>query len=384
MTIDPAVLVTALRAYGVGRVTGVPCGHLAGPWELFERAGRLEPAADEGAALAIAAGWELAGTTAAVLCQNSGFGNLVNPLTSLLLPYHIPVLLLMSLRGWPDPATDERQHAVMGAATERMLDTIGVPYGVLAADPGNGLTGSTGRTLPDLLAEAGKARAAGLPYAVLVPRGTIGAIPRGGGRIAADAAGLTRAEVVRALLGRLTDEVLVTTTGYLSRQAYHERDRPRTFYMQGSMGHAAAIGLGLAIERPDERVVVLDGDGAFLMHLGTGSTIGSVRPANLLHVVVDNGCYESTGGQRSTSAGLAWPALGTGLGYARVVEVRQSAELDAALCDGLRLPGPSLCVLHVAPTPDEVHPRASASVSLTTVAHRFSAAVASGGPGASQ
>ncbi|PPK67174.1 thiamine pyrophosphate-dependent enzyme [Actinokineospora auranticolor] len=361
--VSAAEFTAALRSWGVRRVTGVPCGHLAGPWALFDRAGELVPAVSEGAAVAIAAGWELGGTRAAVLCQNSGFGNLVNPLTSLLVPYHVPVLVVMTLRGWPDPARDEPQHAVMGASTEALLGELGVPHAVL----GDG-------NLADCLARAGEARERGTPFFLLVPRGAIGGPDPVVVPPVADAC--TRADVVSALLDRLTDHLLVTTTGYLSRQAHHERDRPETLYMQGSMGHAAAIGLGLASALPSRRVVVLDGDGAFLMHLGTGATAAAVGGENLVHVVVDNGCYESTGCQPSAAPGVDWAAIGAGLGYRRVLHCADRTRLPAALDAALTGPGPVLCALQVTATPDEVHPRASADTGLDTIAERFRRAAA--------
>ncbi|WP_167475312.1 thiamine pyrophosphate-dependent enzyme [Nocardia arthritidis] len=360
-----AELVAALRASGVRRVTGVPCGHLAGPWTLFDRAGDLIPAASEGAALALAAGWELGGEHAAILCQNSGFGNLVNPLTSLVLPYRIPVLVVMTLRGWPDPSGDEPQHAVMGSSTEALLTELGIAHAVLRP---NGLGAA--------LAEAARAHADNDPFFLLIPRGSIGpylgASPAAGPIAAAD---LTRAKVVSELLDQLTGQLLVTTTGYLSRQAHHERDRPETLYMQGSMGHAAAIGLGLATARPHQSVVVLDGDGAFLMHLGTGSTVAAAGADNLVHIVVDNGCYESTGCQRSTSSGLDWSALGTGLGYRTVLECATEESLAGTLESALKSSGPVLCVLRVVPTPGDVHPRATAEIGLDVIAERFRSAV---------
>ncbi|MFI6103289.1 thiamine pyrophosphate-dependent enzyme [Streptomyces sp. NPDC051310] len=365
--------VAALRVHGVQRVTGVPCGHLAGPWALFDGAGDLTPAASEGAALALAAGWELAGRTSVVLCQNSGFGNLVNPLTSLLLPYRVPVLVVMTMRGWPDPAEDEPQHAAMGTSTVALLETLDVPHAVLW--PGK---------LEEALGQAADARAAGRPFFLLVPRGAIG---KAAGAYPAGAPAddrLTRPRAVAALMAELTDELMVTTTGYLSRQAHHERDRPDTFYMQGSMGHASAVGLGLATARPERRTVVLDGDGAFLMHLGSGSTIGSSGARNLTHVVVDNGCYESTGCQPTTSGGLDWASLGTGLGYRTVLTCDSTGDLTGSLRAALTAEGPVLLALTVVPTPGEVHPRATASLGPELIAGRFreAAAADAGGGGA--
>jgi phosphonopyruvate decarboxylase len=355
--------VDALRSYGVRNVTGVPCGHLAGPWTLFDNAGDLTPAVSEGAALAIAAGWELGGQTSAVLCQNSGFGNLLNPLASLLLPYRIPVLVIMTMRGWPDQDEDEPQHAVMGASTMGLLDALDVPYEVLVPEK-----------LSQSLARAAQARAERRPCFLLVPRGSIGkvAVAPAGGPPAEER--ITRARLVSALMAELADELLVTTTGYLSRQAHHERDRPGTFYMQGSMGHAVAIGMGLARARPHRRTVVLDGDGAFLMHLGTGSTIGASGARNLVHLVVDNGCYESTGCQATTSGHVDWPSLGRGLGYRSVLTCDRLPRLAATLRTALTAEGPVLVALTVVPTPDEVHPRATAALGLPEIAERFRAA----------
>jgi phosphonopyruvate decarboxylase len=173
----------------------------------------------------------------------------------------------------------------------------------------------------------------------------------------------------------LTDGALVTTTGYLSRQAYFESDRDETFYMQGSMGHAAAIGLGLAISPYTRRVVVLDGDGAFLMHMGTGSTVGASQAERLVHLVVDNRCYESTGCQGSTSASVHWESLGRGLGYKTVLTCGTRADLRGQLAMAMQAVGPVLCVFAVDPTPDEVHPRATNSISPEQITKRFGAAV---------
>jgi phosphonopyruvate decarboxylase len=250
-----------------------------------------------------------------------------------------------------------------------LLHTLDVPHQVL--EPGN---------LDEALAHAEVAHAKRRPFFLLVPRGSIGKAStqtRPAERLVENQ--LTRARVVSALMAELTDELLVSTTGYLSRQVHHELDRAGNFYMQGSMGHAAAIGVGLATANPPRRVVVLDGDGAFLMHLGTGSTIGSSGAHNLVHVVVDNGCYESTGGQRTTSGQVDWLALGRGLGYRRVLACDSGAELVPTLRDALTADGPVLVALAVRPTPDEVHPRATSAIGPMESTDRFRAAVAADG-----
>jgi phosphonopyruvate decarboxylase len=146
--------------------------------------------------------------------------------------------------------------------------------------------------------------------------------------------------------------------------------------MQGSMGHVLALALGAASTRPDDWIVALDGDGAFLMHLGTGSTVGAAGPPNLTHVVIDNGAYESTGGQRTTSSSVCWEELGRGLGYRAITVSESAAEFAAAIEDARDGAGPQLVVAVVEPTHGPMPRRASASLTLPELRARFERAVA--------
>jgi phosphonopyruvate decarboxylase len=347
--ISAADFCAGLDRAGIGLVTGVPCSFFGGPLRLLERQpGRYVPAANEGAALAIAAGARLTGRRSAVLIQNSGFGNLVNPLTSLLMTFELPALVFMSLRGWPDPAKDEPQHAVMGRTTHALLDALGVPYRVLSPTT-------------DSLAEVLDAE----PTFVLVPRGTIEPAPS-----TVDAPPeFGRCEALAALVPFLGDSLVFTTTGYISRELYGLADRPESFYMQGSMGHALALGLGAALSRPDRRVVVVDGDGAVQMHMGTCVTVGATSP-DLLHVVLDNGAYESTGGQPATS--VDWVSLGAAAGYRSATVCASAAEFGKALSTVDR--GPHLVVARIATAPGVTPPRVTAGLSPVELRHRFEAA----------
>ena len=350
--------VAQLDRIGIRLVTGVPCAVFGGPLRLLEQQpGRYVAAANEGGALAIAAGASLAGEPGAVLIQNSGFGNLVNPLTSLVQTFDIPVLVFMSLRGWPDPARDEPQHAVMGRSTMALLDALGVPYWLLEPDEEH-----LARVLDEV-------RAGGRAAFVLVPKGSIGGAAAAG---PAGASGFGRREAIEALAPYLRDALVFGTTGYISRELYGLADRPANFYMQGSMGHALALGLGAALARPQRRVVVLDGDGAVLMHLGTCATVGGIAPPNLVHVVLDNGTYESTGGQRTTSSTVDWSALGAAAGYRSAVVCDDAASLRRAL-DGLD-GGPHLVAVRIAPAPGVTPPRVTGGLTPTELRARFTAA----------
>ncbi|SNQ51637.1 Phosphonopyruvate decarboxylase [Frankia canadensis] len=366
-----------LRTRGFTAATGVPCSYLAGPIEVYSRAGRYVPAANEGAALGIAAGGALAGTRVAVFAQNSGLGNMVNPLASLLMTYDLPVLAFVSLRGWPDPAGDEPQHAVMGGATAGLLDALGAAWWLLRR-------GADG--LDTILDETEHELARGRPAFVLVEKGAVGSalpiapvpvpVPAPAPAPAGEASRApSRLEVLRALLPELRGLPVVATTGYTSRELFALGDAANHFYMQGSMGHAAAVALGLAWTAPAGRpVVVLDGDGAALMHLGTMSTIGATAPPNLVHVVFDNGTYASTGAQATTSPTTDLAAVALACGYRAVRGCARPEDAHSELRGMLARPGPHLLVVRVAATDGgTAPPRATSAVSAPDLHRRFHA-----------
>jgi phosphonopyruvate decarboxylase len=357
----------ALAQRGWRAFSGVPCSFFSGPLALLSGTpGRYVPAANEGAALAYAAGAAATGTRSAVIIQNSGLGNLVNPLTSLTMTYGLPVLLLVSLRGWPDPAADEPQHAVMGGSTHRLLDVLGVRHWTLDGDPAQ-----LGRCLDAAAAELDAGRCA----AVLVPRGTLAGVPAQAlqtGLAAPPSSTLTREDAVEAVLAAVPPEAaVVCTTGLISREACRVGDRPGNVYLQGSMGHVLAFSLGLAGQRPDLPVVVLDGDGSLLMHLGSLTTAGATAPANLLHVVVDNSSYESTGGQPTTAAGTDLPAAARAAGYRTATEATAHGDVRTAVRAALDHPGPHFVRVPVGPSAAGPAPRVTAVLSPAGMRERF-------------
>ena len=148
---------------------------------------------------------------------------------------------------------------------------------------------------------------------------------------------IPRDRAVAAMVGALgADDLLVSTTGMISRETFNALDRPGNFYMLGSMGLASAFALGLALVRPRRRVVVLEGDGSALMSLGTLPLIASERPANLVHVVLDNRAYESTGGQPSITAGVDLAEIGRSAGYRSIV---RCADRDTLVREAQRIVG---------------------------------------------
>lgn len=357
-----------LEQRGFSIASGVPCSFFGGPIALLSQMpGRYIPAANEGGALAVAAGAALAGSRSYVMLQNSGLGNLINPLTSLVMIYRIPLLSFVSLRGWPDPANDEPQHVIMGSTTQPYLQLLDLPHRILRAEDGP----QDFRAILDFALEA---MAAGDAPFVLVEKGAVGKVASPSPHTENNR--LDSAEVVRLISKLAGSALVIATTGYTSRELFGIEDRPDNFYMQGSMGHACSIGLGTALARPDRKVVVLDGDGAVLMHMGALSAIGSQRPANLVHIVLDNGIHESTGGQPTTSATTRLEEVATASGYRSGRRCRTLTEVHDAVATAMTSPGPHMCVIPTRPRSGPMPPRATSAHPPESMRARFTAAVA--------
>ncbi|MGJ5180255.1 phosphonopyruvate decarboxylase [Bradyrhizobium oligotrophicum] len=334
MSVPTSVLLSRLSAAGYTFFSGVPCSHFA---DLFERAAESSaltdvPAANEGSAVALAAGAALSGQRAVVALQNSGLGHVVNPLTSLLMVNRIPVLLLISVRGHPDESADEPQHIFMGAATKAILDQLAIDW-----DEFDGTTGGLDR----LLICAAEAHRQEAPFAVLLRKGQL--TPSSAG-VAPDAPldyPLSAAEAIELICQRLDPTTpIISTTGFITRELFRVNDRPENFYMQGSLGHCSALAAGLAIAMPNRPVLALDGDGGALMHMGVMSTIGHTKPQNLIHVVLDNESYASTGGQASTSRSSSLDLVASACGYRSSVRCVEAGHILTAMEHCARTQGP--------------------------------------------
>jgi phosphonopyruvate decarboxylase len=281
-----------------------------------------------------------------VYLQNSGLGNIVNPVTSLLDPavYSIPVLLLIGWRGRPGEP-DEPQHIRMGAMTESLLDLMGIRYTHLP---------DTLQAAEQVIAEAKHfMRAESAPYALIVPRKTFTPSADRQEEPAPRQYELGREQALAILLETLHEnDIIVATTGKLSRELFAYREAAgsghgQDFLMVGSMGLASSFAAEIALQRPEQRVYILDGDGALLMNAGVLSTIGYYAPENLVHLVFDNHAYDSTGGQPSTSSATDFARTALANSYKEAAVVSSAEELRKSLNRLPKQTGPTMLVIKV-------------------------------------
>ena len=313
---------------------------------LMDRYG-LDPAhhviaANEGNAAALAAGYHLAtGKVPVVYLQNSGLGNIVNPVASLLNEkvYGIPCLFIVGWRGEPG-VHDEPQHIFQGEITLPLLDILRIPYFVIDKT-------TTPEQTEDKLKEYRALFAQGKQAALVVRKG---ALEYSGRTVYRNAHPMSREEAIGRILSAAGDDPVVSTTGKASREVFEHRaaqgrGHGRDFLTVGSMGHSSSIALGIALQKGKSRVWCLDGDGAAIMHLGAMAVIGAKKPANLIHVVLNNEAHESVGGMPTVAGSVDLCAIANACGYPSAVSVDSRPGLEEALAAAKR--GGQLAFLEV-------------------------------------
>jgi phosphonopyruvate decarboxylase len=326
--------------------TGVPCSFLTPFINRTISSDKTDyvGAASEGEAVAIAAGAWLAGRKTVVMCQNSGLGNCVNPITSLNFPFRIPTFLISTWRGQPG-SPDEPQHELMGQITQSLMELMQLRCMIFP---------SRAEDISGALDDAEKAiEETSLPFGFIMEKGSVGpeeldqapieAKPRGNyedfrtGSIEANRY-QTLEKVVETVSDRTT---IIATTGKCGRELFTIADRPQQIYQVGSMGGASGMGLGVALNT-DKPVIVLDGDGAALMKMGALATIGAYAPRNLTHVILDNGVHDSTGGQATVSPHVDFSQIALAAGYRAAATTDGLAGFGEALTAAAENDGPTL------------------------------------------
>ena len=330
--IRPEFFIEKLRENGIDCFAGVPdsllkniCAYITDHCDARHNI----IAANEGAAVGLAAGHYLAtGQPACVYMQNSGEGNIINPLASLTDPevYNIPVLLLIGWRGRPG-VHDEPQHVKQGKVTTGLLNTMGINFDVLLKDEDKA---------EKQIAKAIDALKRKEVYALVIEKDTFDNYQLNS-QFSTFNFQLSREKAIQTVAAALGEkDCIVSTTGMISRELFeyraamnqgHERD----FLTVGSMGHASQIALGIAMAKTDRKVWCFDGDGATIMHMGSMAIVASKEPKNYIHVVFNNGAHDSVGGQPTVGLNIDLPAVAKAFGYKSVFSVDNKDALEKQL-----------------------------------------------------
>ena len=322
-----------MKALGFDFYSGVPCSFLKALINYAINECDYVMAANEGDAVAVASGARIGGKKSVVLMQNSGLTNATSPLTSLNFTFKLPVLGFFRLRGEPG-VKDEPQHELTGQITEKMLALMRIEWAYLAEDE---------QAASEQLRQATIHIEEGRTFFFVVKKGTFGDVklnPQPLKHVAniklKKSSGKQtlpiRTQALKAISGLADQEtVLLATTGKTGRELFEVEDKPNNLYMVGSMGCISSLGLGLALARPDKKVIVIDGDGSALMRMGSFATNAYYQPENLLHILLDNNAHDSTGGQSTVSHIVDFASMAATVSYPVALQVTSLVELEEAI-----------------------------------------------------
>lgn len=303
--------------------------------------------ANEGNAVAMAAGYYLStGMIGTVFMQNSGMGNCINPLCSLTdeLVYNIPLLLVIGWRG-EKGVKDEPQHKKQGLVTTDLLDVLKIRYAVISKDTTDDEVSGEIEAAYDYMNMTKK------PFAFVVKKGTFSEYKLKNNKIYDFE--MKREDAIEILLKNIKkDSAIVSTTGMASRELFELREKNgeshmRDFLTVGSMGHASSIALAIALNKKDKDVYVIDGDGAFIMHMGSACIIGSSGAKNLKHILINNGAHDSVGGQETEGFNIDAASICRSCGYKYAFSCSTKEEFEKNLKKVQSLDGPLLIEVKV-------------------------------------
>jgi len=350
MAIKPTDFYDQLASHGVDFFTGVPDSLLKEFCLCIDdRIYRDKHiiTANEGNAVALATGYYLAQKSLPlVFMQNSGLGNAVNPLLSLCDPdvYSIPMLVMIGWRGEPG-VKDEPQHAKQGKVQLKLLESMDIPYKIISKDDD--------QFVMKISSAVETAKNESRPAVLLIKKGTFEKYSKGIQKF--DDQRMKREETLEIVLENLDDNaIVVSTTGKTSREIFEIREKrgqshQQDFLTVGSMGHCSSIALGIALSKPDREVVCIDGDGAMLMHLGSLTSIASLKPKNFRHILMNNEVHESVGGQDTAAKNIDLSAIVGAMGPSKMFKAETTAELKTNITDFMTCVGPSFLEVKIRP-----------------------------------
>lgn len=313
--------------------TGVPDSQLKALCNFLMDKYGIDPkhhiiAANEGNCTALAAGYHLAtGKVPVVYMQNSGEGNIINPVASLLNDkvYAIPVIFVVGWRGEPG-IHDEPQHIYQGEVTVKLLEDMDIATFVIGKE-------TTEEEVSAKMSEFREILSSGKDVAFIIRKGALTDAPKVEYK---NDNKMIREEIIQHIVKSSGEDPIVSTTGKASRELFETRvangqSHKYDFLTVGSMGHSSSIALGVAINKPEQRIWCIDGDGAVLMHMGSMAVLGANKPNNLIHVVINNGAHETVGGMPTVASDIDLVAIAKACGYPYAVSVDSFEDLDKEL-----------------------------------------------------
>lgn len=313
--------------------TGVPDSQLKALCNyLMDRYG-IDPkhhiiAANEGNCTALAAGYHLAtGKVPAVYMQNSGEGNIINPVASLLNDkvYAIPVVFIVGWRGEPG-IHDEPQHIYQGEVTVKLLEDMDIATFIIGKE-------TTDDEVATKMDEFRSILETGKDVAFVIRKGALTDAPKVEYK---NDNTMTREEIIQHIVKASDQDPIISTTGKTSRELFETRvannqSHKYDFLTVGSMGHSSSIALGVAINMSEQRIWCVDGDGAVLMHMGAMAVLGANKPKNLIHVVINNSAHETVGGMPTVAGNIDLVGVAKACGYPNTISVDTFENLDREL-----------------------------------------------------
>lgn len=324
---------TLMDIIGSDFYTGVPDSQLKALCNCLMNTYGIDPkhhiiAANEGNCTALAAGYHLAtGKIPVVYMQNSGEGNIINPVASLLNEkvYAIPMIFVVGWRGEPG-VHDEPQHIYQGEVTVKLLEDMGISTFVIGKE-------TTDDAVAAVMNDFRKDLAQGKDVAFVIRKG---ALSYDGKIEYKNDNKMIREDIIRHIVNVSGSDSIVSTTGKASRELFEIREangqsHEYDFLTVGSMGHSSSIALGVALNKPERKIWCIDGDGAVLMHMGAMPVIGANAPKNLVHIVINNGAHETVGGMPTVASGVDLVAIARACGYPSAVSVDSFETLDQEL-----------------------------------------------------
>lgn len=285
-------------------------------------------AANEGNCVALAAGYHLAtGKTPVVYMQNSGEGNIINPVASLLNDkvYAIPMIFIVGWRGEPG-IHDEPQHIYQGEITVKLLEDMGIKSFIIGKE-------TTDSDVIDSMKEFNELLAKGKNVAFVIRKGSLSYENK---TKYVNENSMLREDVIGHIISVTGEDPIVSTTGKASRELFEAREargqsHKYDFLTVGSMGHSSSIAMGIALNKPNTKVWCIDGDGAVLMHMGAMAVLGTNAPKNMVHIIINNGAHETVGGMPTVAGELDFVGIAKACGYPYAVTVDNFFDLDREL-----------------------------------------------------